>query len=348
MFIMHEAPDGGRRLNILCPGISAWSWMVQRPQQLLRAAARAGHRCFYVEPASGPSAGVREVEPGVLVYSDLAAAARDAGGAYTLYFTNLMIADRVAELRAGPVLFDAVDDFPGMEAQLARCGKLADHVICTSQGVRERLQAGGIDAALVPNACDYAHWASETSERPLEVDVLPTPRAVFIGAVAQWVDVGLVAACAEAVPDAAFLLIGPHLTAAYRASGAPTNVWAFGIRPYATLPLYAHAADVLLLPFREDQQEARAANPVKLWEYLATGRPIVSTSIPEVLPLDPLVRVASGQDFVAAVRNALRSGPDDGLAAARRRIAAENTWDQRWRQIEEVLAAGHAGGNRVG
>jgi glycosyltransferase involved in cell wall biosynthesis len=330
-------------LNILCPGISAWSWMVQRPQQLLRAAARAGHRCFYVEPPGDEGRAAREVEPGVLVYSDLESARRDAGDRFTLYFTNLGVETILDRLRTGPVIFDAVDDFPGTEAALWRCGKAADHVICTSRGVQERMAAGGIDAALVPNACDFGHW-SQAAPPPLEMDVLPTPRAVFIGAVAQWVDVRLVAECAAAVPEAAFVLVGPHLTTDFHAIRKPGNVWAFGIRPYAELPAYAHAADVLLLPFREDRREARAANPVKLWEYLATGRPVVATPIPEVEPLQPLVGAACGREFVHAVARALRAGPDDGLAEQRRQIAAENTWDQRWAQVEALAAAPALGG----
>ena len=318
-------------MNILCPGISAWSWMPQRPQQMLRAAARAGHRCFYVEPGSGSA--MREVEPNVMVVGDLAEAQREAA-AYVLYFTDPTT--QVGRLRAGPVIFDAVDDFPGWEAALAEASRAADHVVCTSAGVQARLAEAGIAATLIPNACDYAHWsAAPDGPPPVEVDVLPRPLAVFIGAVAQWVDIALVAACAEAAPGAAFALVGPHLTTDYHAAKCPPNVWAFGFRPYAAIPAFAHAADVLLLPFREDVREAQAANPVKLWEYLATGRPVVSTRIPEVLPLHPLVRAASGQAFVGAVVKALDQ--DDGLEDARRSVAAANTWDERWRQVEVCL-----------
>lgn len=317
-------------MNIMCPGISAWSWMMQRPQQLLRAAARAGHRCFYVEPEGGADG--REVEPGVYLYGDFTAARRDAGS-YVLYFTNPLIPVEI--VRNGPVVFDAVDDFPGTEAILARCAQAADRVICTSDGVRARLRQAGIEAVLIPNACDYEHWSGWNGPSPVDVEVLPRPLAVFIGAVANWVDVGLVAACARAQPDAGFLFVGPHLATTYMNGNTPANVWAFGIRPYESVPAYAHAADVLLLPFREDVQEARAANPVKVWEYLATGKPVVCTRIPEVLPLEPLVRAASGESFVSAVAAAMRE--DGGLAPARRRLAAENTWDQRWLRVEAVL-----------
>lgn len=330
-------------MNILCPGISAWSWMPQRPQQMLRAAARAGHQCFYVEPAAGlervigadpaPAAGPREVAPGVHLYGDLELARR-AAGTYLLYYTNPLVPADL--LRNGPVMFDAVDDFPEVEPAMVHACQTADRVICSSEGVRSRLAASGIAAAVIPNACDYGHWSAAPASLPMDADVLPRPLAVFIGAVAQWVDVGLVAACAEAMPEAAFLLVGPHLKIFRFTPKPPANLWIFGIRPYDVLPAYAYAADLLMLPFREDLREAQAANPVKLWEYLATGRPIVSTNIPDVAPLQPLVRVASGDGFIAEVAQIL--GRDDGLAAPRRAVAATNTWDERWRRVEASLA----------
>src|SRR5579875_840343 len=165
-------------MNVLYQGISRWSWMPQRPQQLLRAAARAGHRCWFVERPERPGDDcLWSPEPGVHVCANLSTAQSAAGEAYLYYFTDPTLADRLAELRRGPVLFDALDDFPGLEAQVVRAARAADRVICTSHTIMASLSPVRPDLLYVPNACDFSHWSAAPGRVPGDAAALRRPLA---------------------------------------------------------------------------------------------------------------------------------------------------------------------------
>jgi Glycosyl transferases group 1 len=107
-----------------------------------------------------------------------------------------------------------------------------------------------------------------------------------------------------------------------------------GPQPYESLPGWAKAFDVAIIPYRLNQQ-VRNANPLKLREYLATGRPIVSVSNPEIDRFAAFVRIVDGRkEFLAAIEQALLPEP---TATAYARIAAveQMTWDHR---VQDVLA----------
>ena len=112
------------------------------------------------------------------------------------------------------------------------------------------------------------------------------------------------------------------------------NVRLAGPQPYATLPTWAKAFDAAIIPYRMNRQVANA-NPLKLREYLATGKPVVSTYNPEIAKFSQWVRIAEDREgFLAALDLALA---EDSEAAAEARVAAvaAQTWDRR---VDDVLA----------
>ena len=166
---------------------------------------------------------------------------------------------------------------------------------------------------------------------PAELAGLPHPVIGFFGLVADWVDLSLVRAVADAFPRGSVVLLGKAQTSLAPLAGA-RNVHLFGRRSYADLPAWCKGFDVALMPFVENEL-ALASNPLKVREYLAAGLPVVSTPVPEVAQLG-LCRIASGPAaFVAAVKEALASpGPSPSRAAA----VAADSWEAR---VEEIRAA---------
>src|SRR5690606_40978526 len=114
------------------------------------------------------------------------------------------------------------------------------------------------------------------------------------------------------------------------------NIRLVGEVPYAQLPYWLHGFDVALLPFRVIDL-TMATNPVKVYEYLAAGKPVVAVDLPEMAQFDGLVRVARDHDaFVAAVGEALASPGSPAEVEARKRFAEGQTWEHRALELDEA------------
>ena len=154
------------------------------------------------------------------------------------------------------------------------------------------------------------------------------PVAGFFGMIEDWVDTDLIAATAARLPHWQFFLIGAVKTeigvGALKAQG---NVTLAGPRPYRDLPGYCQHWTVSLLPFR-DGETMRAANPLKLREYLAAGPPVVSTDFPWLDGYRDLVTVARGAEQFAAALEAARQSAPESAGPRRARVAGES-WPAR-------------------
>lgn len=185
----------------------------------------------------------------------------------------------------------------------------------------------GVDVDLFAQATDPA------TEVPEAARALAAPVIGFHGSLHEWIDLPLIDWLAAQRPGWNFLLVG-YAAADVSMLRARSNVHLVGAQPYASLPNWAKAYDVAIIPYRMNRQVANA-NPLKLREYLATGKPIVSTRNPEIEKFAAWVRIAdTREDFLAAI-DAILAGEPDGAAAARRAAVADQTWDRR---VDAVLA----------
>jgi len=247
-------------------------------------------------------------------------------------------------LPSGLVVYDCLDAVaafrphqPEVEAAEAALAARADLVLATTRELEARMRRHNARTVLVPNAADFEHFAREIApaEIPADLRALPRPVVGYVGEVASWLDTGLVNGLAARHPAWSIALIGPATAEARRTLTAP-NVHLLGRRPYADLPRYLAGFDCCLIPFRACPLTA-AVSPVKLYEYLAAGRPVVSTPLPSVLPFAGAVLVAAGRRFLEAVDEAVAGAGDAAAAAARRRRVHTHTWDQRVARILDAL-----------
>ena len=188
----------------------------------------------------------------------------------------------------------------------------------------------GVDAALFGMAQDPA------TEIPAPARSLGTPVIGYIGSVHEWIDLELIAWLAMQRPHWSFLLVG-HAAADVSTLRALPNVHLVGTQPYTTLPAWAKSFDAAIIPYRLNRQVANA-NPLKLREYLATGKPIVSVRNPEIEKFSGLVHIADDRDgFLSALDDAIAN--DDPAAAAQRMAAvADQTWDARVTAILDTVS----------
>lgn len=219
----------------------------------------------------------------------------------------------------------------------------ADLVVTTSSVLQGKKQHLNPQTILVPHGVEFEHFArawKSAGPPPADVADIPRPRLGFFGLIRDWVDVGLLARIADDRPDWHFVLIGDATFDLTEYRRRP-NLHFLGRKPYAELPDYCRQFDVGLIPFQVNEL-TRAVNPIKLREYLASGLPVVSTPMPEVLQYESLIHVADGQaEFTAAIEAALAETDQD----RRRRIEAmtAETWPAKVELICERLAGAGEG-----
>ncbi|OGS99137.1 MAG: hypothetical protein A3F73_03700 [Gallionellales bacterium RIFCSPLOWO2_12_FULL_59_22] len=212
--------------------------------------------------------------------------------------------------------------------------KNADAVVSTSQWLHDLAVAHNQNASLIRNAAEYDYFCVP----PASVFRDSGGRRVlgYYGVIAEWMDVDLLAAVAGSFPDCLLLLVGAVECGARQRLAGFTNVLFTGEVKYAELTHYLYGMDVCLLPFRVTPLTL-ATNPVKIYEYLSAGKPVVAIDLPEMAQFEGLVATANGYDeFLANVGEALAI-PAGAGADARRRFAMQHTWHHRVDDFIEVI-----------
>ena len=207
----------------------------------------------------------------------------------------------------------------------------SDCVLVSSRFLEVEVGSRAKKLLLLRNGCDYDHFAKvqirECGQRPV---------IGYYGAIADWFDADLVADLAEGHPEWDFTLVGSTFSADLRRLGGLSNISLPGEQPYAELPRWLEQFDVLILPFKQTPL-TQATNPVKAYEILAAGKPLVSVGINEMKELAPLVRLASNpSEFEREITAALAENATAALEQ-RRAFARENTWQRRFETLIPVL-----------
>jgi glycosyltransferase involved in cell wall biosynthesis len=218
----------------------------------------------------------------------------------------------------------------------------ASVVITTAPALYESKRRDSGKTFLVPNAVDYDGFQRTLSDRVPSVALaaLPQPVIGYVGAMNDKLDYDLLLAVAKARPHWSLALVGTanvgaaQDAAAFAELRSLANVHVVGAVAVAEVPAYMAACQVCLLPYKINER-TRNISSLKLYEYLACGKPIVSTNIPAAAEGQGLVAVATSDDFVSAISEALRDSPS--AAESRRKIAAANTWEQRVQTISQIV-----------
>ena len=367
------APPDGRVADVFVWSVIDWHFRTQRPQHLARALAAKGHRVFYVSnnfaDATEPGFRVDPLdEDGRLFQVHL-----NLGGAPAIYYA--MPTEQQAEalraslaallewtctraaislvqhpywtplVRAVPsarMVYDCMDHHAGfadnataiVEAE-RRLVQDADLVVVTSEWLLTEVSPDARATALVRNAGEHAFFA----QPPAKAFKDSGGRRIigYYGAIAEWFDPELVRAVALAHPGALVVLVGNDTAGVGAKLADLPNLRMVGEVPYADLPYWLHGFDVCLLPFKVIPLTL-ATNPVKVYEYLAAGKPVVVVDLPEMTQFGEFVHVAADpESFARAVGDALaEDGPDD--VAGRQAFAEGQTWGHRAAAFDEALA----------
>jgi glycosyltransferase involved in cell wall biosynthesis len=264
-----------------------------------------------------------------------------------VYWLSAVMPDLLWGMRTDRLVYDCIDpsfdendsEFDQREFSIARQAKLA---FCTADALLERIRPVQPRAHLLPNACsiDEYHAAElEGLARPAALRDRTGPVIGYMGTFDARVDTELLTQAATALPQYTFAMVGrinPGQEDRVRPLQALPNVVMPGSVSVEEGRAYTAAFDIGLIPFLPGPT-SDAINPVKMWMYLAAGKPVVSTDIRECKKLAPHVISGTGAPgFIDAIRAALT--PDNaGRSAERIAVAMQNTWAHRASDAIEIL-----------
>ncbi|HXP99081.1 MAG TPA: glycosyltransferase [Solirubrobacteraceae bacterium] len=247
------------------------------------------------------------------------------------------------------VVYHCVDDIaaqPGIDAagfraSEARFAKRADLVFASAQALAERLSAISDHVIYAPNVADTELFATAMHAGPLDPGMaeLPTPRIVFTGAVVSTkLDMKLLVELARARPDWSFALVGPVGPGDPRADvstlAAEPNIHLLGLRTYEQLPNVLRAADAGMIPYARNEL-TNSIFPMKVYEYLAAGLPVVATPLPSLANVEEVTSAADAAGIARLLEDALKQNSQQ-RRLERSRAAAAHSWDMR---LGEIAAA---------
>lgn len=249
-----------------------------------------------------------------------------------------IMADLVERLPLARWIYYRVDDFshwPGLDGHTMRemenkLIRKVDLVIAASQTLCEEPTKIGVPTKLLTHGVDLDHWSHVAKERPVQ-----SPRAIlFFGLIDERLDADWLRVLDRGLHDAALELRGPCQCSPL--TSEMTNCRLTEPVPYDTLPQFVAKADILVMPY-VDSELTRAMQPLKLLEYLASGKPVVVRDLPAVAPWHDCLDVAhSATEFRELVQLRLETGLPESQRIARQRLASES-WDAKANCFREFV-----------
>jgi UDP-galactopyranose mutase len=365
--LLHARVD--KTPDVICLSHLRWDFVFQRPQHLLTRCAR-DRRVFYVEepivaegieprfdahvrgnvtvivphlpPASGEThdATQRRLLRDLLVRYDI----HD----YLLWYYTPMAMSFTEHLTPAAIVYDCMDElsaFKGASALLkqreAMLMRRATLVFTGGQSLYEAKRSQHHNIHPFPSSVDVKHFgqARTITADPSDQAMMPHPRLGFFGVIDERMDLDLLDGVASARPEWQLVMIGPVVKIDPAILPQRSNIHYLGSKTYDQLPSYIAGWDVALLPFARNEA-TRFISPTKTPEYMAAGKPVVSTSIRDVVRpygQQELVRIADDVPaFVSACEAALAEDAPARLTRADA-FLRQMSWDGTWNRIKVLV-----------
>jgi UDP-galactopyranose mutase len=359
--------------DLVCFSHLRWDFVYQRPQHLLTRSAQDRRVFFVEEPIFGNGSmrldvherdgGVRVVVPHLPVglHSEVATTAvlKEMIGRlfieqgireYVFWYYTPMALSFTKHFSPIASIYDCMDElsaFKGAHSRLAdfeqELFSRVDLVFTGGQTLYEAKRNAHPAVYPFPSSIDVSHFgkARSITDEPMDQAGIQHPRLGFFGVIDERFDIELLDAVAKARPDWQFVMIGPVVKIDENTLPKHSNIHYLGGKKYDELPGYLAGWDVALLLFARNES-TRFISPTKTPEYLAAGKPVISTSIRDVIrPYGDLnlVRIAdSAPDFIQAAEDIMSKGASNGEWLSRvDDFLANISWDKTWAQMSELI-----------
>lgn len=362
-----------KQYDVICLPIIDWFFRFQRPQQILSQFAKHDSRVFYINPkfiaggnAKFQKREIREnifdisinADPSLNIYKgtidggnlrammdSLEALRTEEGIVEGICIVQLPfwqpLSKQIREFFGWKIIYDCMDEHAGFstneEAMLSNEEMLArecDILVTTSRPLCEKMRKYNANCTLIPNAADFEHFSVLPSNDLLKE--MKKPIIGYYGAISDWFDNELIEYLAAKRKDWSFVFIGHTFGSNLSKLEKMPNVHFLGEKPYSELPEYLYWFDVCIIPFKLNEL-ILATNPVKFYEFISSGRKVVSVRLPELLPYEKYLYLAGDKDeFLGKIEEALTEN-DAELVSDRIAVAKENTWDKRFEKLSAEI-----------
>ncbi len=360
-----------KEFDLICLSHLRWDFVYQRPQHLLSRFAKNRRVFFFEEPVFVESETHLEISPREdnlsVVIPHISHADRDTKNladiqremlddlfelqqidSFVLWFYTPMAMDFAVHLKPLATVFDCMDELSAFKfapAELIenerRLFEKADLVFTGGQSLYEAKKHQHKQVFAFPSSIDAEHFkqARNITEERAEQKLIPRPRFGYYGVIDERIDIGLLAEIADSRPDWQFVMIGPVVKISDEDLPHRKNIHYLGGKSYQDLPAFLASWDVAIMPFAINES-TRFISPTKTPEYLAAGKPVVSTPIRDVVRTygeKNLVHIAStAEEFVAAGEKALRENGAERLLEIDK-FLAQMSWDKTWQQMNALI-----------
>jgi glycosyltransferase involved in cell wall biosynthesis len=361
--------------DIICLSHLRWDFVYQRPQHLLSRCARErrvffieepiyvkgqmaqvdittrGDNLYVVRPLLPKGISEAEAERAQQIIINELIAQKEVKDYLLWYYTPMALAF-TRHLKPLATVYDCMDELsafrgapPALVKREADLLKRADVVFTGGLSLYEAKRDQHHNIHPFPSSIDAAHFAQARfiDDQSSDQAAIPRPRLGFFGVIDERMDTELLDAIAAVRPDWHIVMIGPVVKIDPADLPNRPNIHYLGGKEYQELPSYLAGWDVALMPFALNES-TRFISPTKTPEYLAAGKPVVSTSIRDVVRQYGevgLVRIADQPEaFVAAIEAALRedAGKADWLIRVDEMLA-RTSWDWTWTRMSKLIDA---------
>jgi len=230
---------------------------------------------------------------------------------------------------------DVYEEFPNVDIELIRehdhrLKANADLTIFVSRALYDEESGQCKKAIYLDHGVDFHLFASAEQDpyKPGDIAEIPRPIVGFFGEIADYtVDIGFIEKVIDYLPGKSFVFVG-EVSADCSGLVAKDNVWMLGKKPYEEIPHYGKCFDVAIMPWRQNRW-IELCNPIKLKEYLALGKPVVSTPFSELQGFRDVVHEAiNPEDFAEGIRKALAEDSPTRVVDRRKKVET-STWDSK-------------------
>lgn len=358
--------------DIICFSHLRWNFVFQRPQHLLTRWAKESRVFYFEEPIIGnyesnflktiysKNLKLTVITPHIkenTSENDINLYLKDSVreiikwynvSDYLLWYLTPMAVEFTGDLHPKTIVYDSMDELsafkgahPNMLKNENTLFKMADVVFTGGYHLYEFKKNRHHNIHPIPSSIDQAHFESGLgSEDPVDQAQIPFPRVGFFGVLDERLNIELLDGLAQKMPDYHFIMIGPVVKIDPATLPRHENIHYLGQKSYEELPLYLAHWDVAFLPFAKNES-TRFISPTKIPEYLSANKPVVSTSIRDVIvPYGEMgmVEIADAvDDFSLAIKRMMTQRKNANWQQMVKEHLKTNSWDLTWSKMKNII-----------
>lgn len=335
------------RIFIYPPTINWGFHLFQRPHQIFRVLAEKGYLCFFCVPDPEPDGvdGLKEAQENLFLCGNMSLLRTFLGDKETIIWTTWTPHKIFCEyFPKSRVIYDFIDElnvFYGyselMEEDHHALLQGADLVVTTATSLWEKVKRVRKDTLLVPNGVyldDFKMHTPPSIPKDL-VNVMKQGKPIigYYGALAEWLNYEIINYIVQSCKGYNIVLIGPNYDGSMKQLQNAENLFWLGSKEYKELKNYLYFFDVAMIPFKISEV-TNSTSPLKLFEYMAGGKPIVTTDVKECRKYKSVFTAKDEEDFVRKIGLAWEKRNDPEYLNLLKKEAEENSWHAR---VEHVL-----------